>query len=118
MRRTFLKSKIHGATVTQADLRYQGSITIDQTLLKAADILPYEKVQVVNLNNGARLETYVIEGKQNSGVIGLNGGMARWGCVGDRVLIISYADFEGDEANFHKPKIVHVNSKNKIVKKK
>jgi len=117
MRRTFLKSKIHGATVTQANLRYQGSITIDEALLKAADILPYEKVQVVNLNNGARLETYVIAGKKNSGIIGLNGGMARWGCAGDSVLIISYADLEIYEARSHKPKVIFVDQKNKVVKK-
>ncbi len=117
MLRTLLKSKIHGATVTQTNLRYRGSITIDEALLEAADISLYEKVQVINVNNGARLETYVMVGKRNSGVIGMNGGMARWGCVGDTVLIITYAQMESQEAKKHKPKIILVNDKNRPVKK-
>jgi aspartate 1-decarboxylase len=117
MLRTFLKSKIHRATVTRTDLHYPGSITIDEALLEAADILPYEKVQVVNLNNGARLETYVMVGKKNSGVVGMNGGMARWACVGDTVLIITYAEVDEDETRSHKPKLIYVDGKNRVVKK-
>ncbi len=117
MLRTLLKSKIHGATVTQTNLRYRGSITVDEALLEAADILPYEKVQVVNINNGARLETYIMVGKRNSGIIGMNGGMARWGCVGDTVLIITYAQMDSLEAKKHKPKIILVNDQNRPVKK-
>lgn len=117
MLRTLLKSKIHGATVTQTNLRYRGSITIDEALLEAADILPYEKVQVINLHNGARLETYIMVGKKHSGVIGMNGGMARWGCVGDTVLIVTYALMESEEARHHKPKIILVNENNRPIKR-
>lgn len=118
MYRTYLKSKIHGARVTQSDLNYPGSITIDAALLESAKIDEYEKVQVVNLNNGARLETYVICGKKNSGIIGMNGGMARWGYPGDVVLIISYCVLDSEESKRHKPKIIRVNASNKIVSKK
>lgn len=115
MLRIIMKSKIHGAAVTETNLNYQGSITIDENLLEAADILPYEKVQVVNLNNGARLETYAMAGKKGSGIIGMNGGMARWGCVGDTVLVISYAEMETVEARSYEPKIILVDKKNKLV---
>lgn len=115
--RTMLKSKIHGATVTECNLHYNGSITIDEMLLKASDILPFEKVHVVNLNNGARMETYVIEGKKNSGVIGMNGGMARWGYVGDKVLIISYAQIEEEKLKSYQPKVILVDEKNKLIDK-
>jgi len=116
MKREMFKSKIHRATVTQAELYYEGSITIDKDLLDASDILPYEKVQVVNMNTGSRLETYTLEGKQGSGIICLNGPAARLGTVGDEVIIITYSHMEDLDAKTHKPKIVLVDKKNKIIK--
>ncbi|GAB6281692.1 MAG: aspartate 1-decarboxylase [Ignavibacterium sp.] len=110
------KSKIHRATVTEAELFYEGSITIDKDLLEAANILPYEKVQVVNLNNGSRLETYTLEGEKGSGIICLNGPAARLGCVGDEVIIITYATMTEEEAKNYKPKVVLVDKQNKISK--
>ncbi len=107
------KSKIHRATVTDANLDYVGSITIDADLIKAADLLPYEKVQVVNINNGERFETYVIEGKAGSGDIALNGGAARKGVRGDLVIILAYGLVEKKEAAGFKPIIVHVDGKNR-----
>ena len=118
MFRTIYKSKIQGAIVTEANLEYVGSITIDEDLLDAADIMPNERVQVVNLNNGSRLETYAIPGKSGSGVICMNGGTARWAVVGDRILVISYAMMETKDAVVFKPKIIFVNEKNKITGKK
>lgn len=115
MFRTMFKSKIHRATVTEANLNYVGSITIDSLLLEAADLLPNEKVQVVNNNNGARLETYVIEGEPGSGVICLNGAAARLVQPGDSVIIISYALVSDEEARTLKPKVVYVNERNQIV---
>ncbi|MHB8073385.1 aspartate 1-decarboxylase [Desulfosporosinus fructosivorans] len=112
MFRTMMKSKIHKATVTEANLQYVGSITIDTALLEAADILPNEKVQVVNNNNGARMETYVIPGERNSGVICLNGAAARQVQVGDQVIIISYAMLTDEVAHQYKPKVVFVNDAN------
>jgi aspartate 1-decarboxylase len=112
--REMCKSKIHGATVTQAELYYEGSITIDETLLEIADILPFEKVQVVNLNNGARFETYAIPGERNSGVICLNGPAARLGAVGDQIIIISYAQYPEELAQNHKPKVLILDKDNKI----
>ncbi|WP_425449351.1 aspartate 1-decarboxylase [Dethiothermospora halolimnae] len=109
------KSKIHRATVTQANLNYVGSITIDKTLLDASGILPGEKVQIVNNNNGARLETYVIEGKADSGVICLNGAAARLVQRGDNVIIIAYTWVDEKEAREMKPKVVFVDGKNRIV---
>jgi len=111
---TMMKSKIHCATVTQAELNYMGSITIDGTLIKAAGLLPGEKVQIVNNNNGARLETYVIEGEDNSGTICLNGAAARMVQVGDIVIIISYALFDEAEAKNFQPKVVMVDQENHI----
>ncbi|MDD2444099.1 MAG: aspartate 1-decarboxylase [Desulfotomaculaceae bacterium] len=111
---TMFKSKIHRATVTEANLNYMGSITIDEALLEAADILPNEKVQVVNNNNGARFETYVIEGRRGSGVICLNGAAARMVQPGDKVIIISYALLDRGEARAFKPTVVLVDDKNKI----
>ena len=108
-----MKSKIHGATVTEANLRYTGSITIDSTLLKKSDIIESERVQIVNLHNGSRVETYVVGGKPNSGVICMNGAAARWAQKGDRVIIISYCLMDTKSANAHRPKIVFVNEKNK-----
>lgn len=114
MFRTMFKSKIHRATVTEANLNYVGSITIDSLLMEAADLLPNEKVQVVNNNNGARLETYVIEGESGSGVICLNGAAARLVQPGDSVIIISYAMVTDEEARTLKPKVVYVNERNQI----
>lgn len=108
-----LKSKIHRATVTGADLNYEGSISIDKDLLKTAGILVYEKVQIVNLNNGARFETYVIEGKAGSGEVMLNGPAARLGQVGDLIIIIAYASMPEEEAKNFQPKVILVDSGNK-----
>ena len=110
------KSKIHRATVTLAELYYEGSITIDTDLLKASDILPFEKVQVVNVNNGSRLETYTLVGKAGSGMICLNGPAARLGAVGDEVIIIAYSQMSEEEARKHKPKVVLVDKSNKVTK--
>ncbi len=116
MLRIICKSKIHNATVTDANLKYTGSITIDKKLLKEADILEWERVQIVNLNNGSRVETYVMAGKENSGTICMNGAAARWAQVGDNVIIISYCMAEKKEIKKFKPKIVFVDKKNRITK--
>ncbi len=118
MMRTMCKGKIHRATITQADLNYMGSITIDLNLLEAADIYPYEKVQVVNINNGSRLETYTIAGARGSGVICLNGAAARLNAPGDLVIIISYADYNEEEIRSLVPHIVFVDEYNRITEKK
>lgn len=115
MFRTMMKSKIHRATVTEANLNYVGSITIDEDLMDAVDILSNEKVQVVNNNNGARLETYVIPGERGSGVICLNGAAARLVQPGDTVIIISYAILSNEEAIRHQPKIAFMDDNNKVV---
>mgnify|MGYP000882018211 CR=1 FL=1 len=115
MYRFMLKSKIHRAVLTDADLNYVGSITIDRDLLEAADILPYEKVQVVNNNNGARFETYVIEGESGSGEICLNGAAARLGQPGDILIILAYAQVEEGKVKDHKPQVVHVDEKNRPI---
>ena len=115
MIREMLKSKIHRATVTDADLNYEGSITIDRYLLQQADILPGEKVQVVNVNNGARFETYTIEGEAHSGVICVNGAAARLAERGDIVIIISYGWLSPEELLSHDTKVVKVDSDNKKV---
>ncbi len=111
---TLCKSKIHRARVTEAELYYEGSLTVDTDLLKASEILPYEKVQVVNVNNGERFETYIIPGKAGSGVICLNGPAARLGTVGDEVIIIAYAEFEEAEARTYQPTVVIVDRENKV----
>lgn len=113
---TMLKSKIHRAQVTQSELDYVGSITIDTELLDASGILEYEKVQVVNINNGIRLETYAIAGKSGSGVICLNGAAARCASVGDKVIIMAYCNLPPGEAKTHTPKVVFVDDNNKITK--
>jgi len=116
--RMMMKSKIHRATVTEANLQYVGSVTIDIALLEATDILPNEKVQIVNNNNGARFETYVIPGERNSGTICLNGSAARQVQVGDQVIIISYAMLTDEAAHQYNPKVVfvdHENHQTKIV---
>jgi len=112
--RTMMKAKIHRATVTEANLNYVGSITIDKNLLDALDILPNEKVQIVNNNNGARLETYVIEGAPGSGVICLNGAAARLVQEGDIVIIIAYAMMSDEEARTYKPRVAIMDEKNQI----
>lgn len=117
MFRVLMKSKIHGATVTEANLRYTGSITIDKNLLKVSDICPFERVQIVNLHNGTRVETYVLEGQPGSGTICMNGAAARWAEVGDRVIIISYGLMTSQEIKRHRPKVVFVDDKNRIKKK-
>jgi aspartate 1-decarboxylase len=114
MQRTMCKGKIHRATVTQANLNYVGSITIDVDLLEAADIYPYEKVQVLNVNNGSRLETYTIAGARGSGVICLNGAAARHAAEGDIVIIISYGQYDEQEIRSLEPRLVFVDAGNHI----
>jgi aspartate 1-decarboxylase len=118
MLRTIYKSKIQGARVTDANLEYEGSITIDEEILEAADIIPNERVQIVNLNNGSRIETYVIAGRKGSGTICMNGGAARWAVVGDSLLVISYVLMETKDAVVFKPKVIYLNEKNKIINRK
>lgn len=114
MRIDVLKSKIHRAKITQAELHYVGSITLDEALMEAANLIEGEKVQVVNINNGERLETYVIRGERNSGTVCLNGPAARKASVGDMVIIISYASMEFEEAKKFKPHIIFPNPDNKL----
>jgi aspartate 1-decarboxylase len=114
MYRTMLKSKVHRATVTQADLHYVGSVTIDRDLMDAADLLPGEQVAIVDINNGSRLETYVLEGPRGSGVIGINGAAARLVHTGDLVIIISYMSISDAEARSVKPRVVFVDAENRI----
>lgn len=115
MFRSLLKSKIHRATVTEANLNYVGSITIDQELLEAANILPHEKVQIVNVNNGARFDTYTIVGTRRSGTICLNGAAARLVEPGDKIIIISYALVEEEKCLSYQPLVVFVDENNKRV---
>lgn len=112
-----LKGKIHRATVTQAELNYVGSITVDEALLEAAGILEYEKVQIVDIDNGSRFETYTICGARGSGMICLNGAAARCVSVGDRIIIMAYAGCDAAEAKAHKPAVVFVDGENRIVRK-
>jgi aspartate 1-decarboxylase len=113
--RTILKSKIHRARVTQVDLDYEGSIAIDRSLMEGSDILPFERVEVLNVNNGARFSTYAIEGQANSGIIGVNGAAARLVAKGDIVIILSYCQVPDDEAVSMAPRIVRVDRRNRIV---
>jgi aspartate 1-decarboxylase len=115
MLRTMLTAKIHRATVTQADLHYVGSVTVDQDLLDAADLLPGEKVAIVDVTNGARLETYVIPGQRGSGVVGINGAAARLVHVGDLVILIAYGLMDDREAREREPTVVFVDGANRIV---
>jgi aspartate 1-decarboxylase len=115
MLRTMMKSKIHRATVTQADQHYVGSLTVDADLMDAADLLPGEQVAVVDVTNGARLETYVIEGERGSGVIGINGAAAHLVQTGDLIIVISYAALPDAEAKAYPPRIVFVDTANRIV---
>jgi len=112
--RNFLKSKLHQATITQAELYYEGSLTIDEELMEAADLKHYEKVSVVNINNGERFETYVITGERGTGTICLNGAAARKGAVGDKIIIMSYCMVDNDKIDEHLPTVVLLDSKNKI----
>ena len=109
-----LKGKIHRATVVQAELDYVGSITVDEDLLEAAGIMEYEKVQIVDVNNGSRFETYTICGKRGSGMICLNGAAARCVSTGDKIIIMCYAHYDSEEAKEHKPQVVFVDDENKI----
>ena len=113
MQRQLLKSKIHRATITDANLNYEGSLTIDEVLMKAADVAPFEQVKVYNVNNGARFETYAIAGPAGSGEICLNGAAARMGVAGDLIIIATYAAYEAGEAAAHEPRVVHVDSQNR-----
>jgi aspartate 1-decarboxylase len=115
MRIEVLKSKIHRVKITEAELHYVGSITLDSTLMEAANLIEGEKVQIVNINNGERLETYVIKGEPNSGMVCLNGPAARKAQVGDIVIIISYASMEMDEAKKFKPSLVFPDPDNRLI---
>lgn len=117
MQITLLKSKIHRAKVTQADIDYVGSITIDSNLLRESGIMEYEKVQIADVNNGNRFETYTIAGEAGSGIICLNGAAAKCVNVGDTIIIMAYADMTPEEAKTHKPTVLFVNEKNQIVRK-
>ena len=114
MRLNVFKSKIHRCRVTEANLNYEGSVTIDADLLEAADILPHEQVQVLNVNNGERFDTYAIRGPRGSGVICLNGPAARLAHVGDLVIILTYASMEREELERHTPRVVMVDDRNRI----
>jgi aspartate 1-decarboxylase len=120
MRRTMCKSKIHRGVLTGADLNYEGSLTLDRDLMDAADILEYERVQVVNVNTGSRLQTYVIAGDPGSGTIQLNGAAARLGAAGDHVIVISYAEYDEAElpVGAFEPKLIFVNANNRIAQPK
>jgi aspartate 1-decarboxylase len=115
MRRTMLKSKIHRATVTGSDLHYVGSITVDADLLEAADILEHELVHVLDVDNGARFETYTIAGERGAGEIKINGAAARLVHTGDTVIVVSYGEYEKEELEMYEPIVVHVNADNEII---
>src|SRR3954451_2428277 len=115
MRRRMMKSKVHRATVTDANLHYVGSVTVDQDLMDAADLVEFEQVAVVDIDNGARLETYVIAGERGSGDICLNGAAARLVSPGDKVIIISYAEYDSEELKGYAPTIVHVDRANRLI---
>lgn len=114
MLRYMLKSKIHRATITSADLHYEGSLTVDRKLLEQADLQPFERIKVYNINNGERFDTYVIEGPPDSGVIGLNGAAARKGMVGDLIIIASYALYSPEELAAYRPRILLLDEHNRI----
>jgi aspartate 1-decarboxylase len=114
MYRSMLKCKIHKATVTQADLMYEGSLTIDADLMASVGLIPFEKICIYNINNGERLETYAIEGEPGSGIIGLNGAAARKGLIGDLIIIVSYAMFSDEELKAFTPKVIVLDLENKI----
>ena len=116
MRRHLMKSKIHRATITSADLHYEGSLTLDEELLDAADLVAFEEIQIVNVNNGARFSTYVIPGPRGSGVVQLNGAAARLGVPGDLVILMSYGEFDEKEVAQFRPRVVFVDERNRIVR--
>lgn len=116
MQISMLKSKIHRAVITQAELNYVGSVTIDEELMEAAGLYEYEHVHIVNVNSGSRIETYVIAGERGSGVICLNGAAARSGQKGDTVIIMAYANMSPEESSSHRPKVIFVGEKNEIIK--
>ena len=116
MHRHLMKSKIHRATITATDLHYEGSLTVDEDLLEAADLIPHEEIQVVNVNNGSRFATYVIPGLRGSGVVQLNGAAARLGHPGDVVILIAYGLFTEQEAKRHAPRVVFVDERNRVVR--
>ncbi len=113
--RAMLKSKIHRTRVTHVNLDYEGSITIDRSLMQASDLLPFERVEVLNINNGARFSTYVIEGQANSGVIGINGAAARLAAKGDIIIILSYSEVPDDQAVDVAPNMIYVDDKNRLL---
>jgi aspartate 1-decarboxylase len=115
MRRTMLKSKIHRATVTGSDLHYVGSITVDADLLDAADVLEHEMVHVLDIDNGARFETYTIAGKRGAGEVTINGAAARLVHTGDRLIVVSYAEYDEEELPDYEPRVVHVDEANRMV---
>ena len=115
MQISMLKSKIHRAVITQAELNYVGSVTIDEELMTAAGLFEYERVHIVNVNSGSRIETYVIAGESGSGVVCLNGAAARSGQKGDHVIIMAYADMTPDELKAHRPKVVFVGERNEVL---
>lgn len=115
MRRHLMKSKVHRATITSADLHYEGSLTLDRDLMLAADLVEYEELHVVNVNNGARFVTYVIPGDSGSGTVQLNGAAARLGMPGDLVILMAYGDVEDSEVADHTPRVVFVDAANRIV---
>jgi aspartate 1-decarboxylase len=114
MQRIVLKSKIHRAVLTGTNIDYEGSITVDPLLLEAADILPFEQVHVLNLNNGSRLITYAIEGERGSGIMELNGPAARAGLAGDIIVVLTYANVDEKEVAAHRPKVILVDEKNRL----
>ena len=116
MRRRLMKSKIHRASITSADLHYEGSLTLDRDLMAAADLVEFEEIQVVNVNNGQRFSTYVIPGPAGSGVVQLNGAAARLGMVGDLVILIAYGDYEDAELTEYHPAVVFVDGANRMVR--
>jgi aspartate 1-decarboxylase len=116
MQRHLMKSKVHRATITSADLHYEGSLSLDQDLMDAADLVTHEEIQVVNVNNGARFTTYVIPGPRGSGVVQLNGAAARLGLPGDLVILIAYGVFDEAEVERHSPRVVFVDEQNRIVR--
>jgi len=116
MLRSILKSKIHRAVITEADLNYEGSLTVDRDLMDAAGLVPFERVYIYNINNGERFETYVIEGERGGGTIGLNGAAARKGLVGDLIIIASYAMMEDSELEGYHPSILLIGEGNRIKK--
>ena len=116
MQATMLSGKIHRATVTQAELGYVGSITIDEDLMDAAGILEYQRVEIADVDNGARFATYVIAGERGSGIVCLNGAAARCACVGDKVIVMAYAEMNEAEAREHRPSVVFVDDTNRIAR--